>query len=451
MSNLYPNHAADQTKNSPAFKALIRFITGLFAVLFIAGAAVGFSSTKADAAVKTGFSIETENNQKVCYYYYKGVKCKNKFITVNGKIYYFDEKGHQVTGWLKLPNSYVLRYFYKYLGEKGYLVTGYKMDGNGNVRYFDQRTGAMAVGCTLMNGEYRYFDKTTGFMYTGSRRIGNYYYYFDESKTIAQKGIMYRKGWLTVGGKTRYYDERNGKALVGWLSWHNKLFRLGSDGVLVRNSTFTIGGKKYKADVHGVVTEVVESTYDPTYTAVKPFSYTYSGGYLNVYDKNNGRYYKVVNEFATDTGVANGRMTDRDILAALCEAEAGNQGLIGMEAVAMCILNRTIKADKEFPSEVRLVIYQTGPRQYSTTMGAVNQRLNGSWINKTLAYKAVDEAMKTFTAYRRSGKPRVIPGFYNNQDVNFMYFMMYYVFSPSYSRGGFRYDYLDHTFFIDWV
>ena len=48
----------------------------------------------------------------------------------------------------------------------------------------------------------------------------------------------------------------------------------------------------------------------------------------------------------------------------LCEAEAGNQGKIGMEAVALCVLNRTIKSDKEFPSTIRGVIYENIGKQY---------------------------------------------------------------------------------------
>ena len=445
----------DQSKTGSAVKFPVRVILSVFAMLLIAGITLGFSSTEANAAVKRGFNIVTENNKKICFYYYNGARVKDKWLSIKGKKYYFDKNGHQVIGWMQSSGSNVKRYFHEYLGEKGYLATGFITDPQKNVRYFKPDTGIMATGFTNVNGYYRYFKPDTGAMAIGSVRVGKYFYYFQKSSTYAKKGARYQGGWLTISGKRRYYDKKDGHAAVGWLTLNGKMYRFDSMGLLLRNTAFTVDGKKYEADGNGVVTEVVTGVvtlpYDATYVARKPFTYTNNDGYLTVYDQKNGRYYRMVNEFATDTGVANGNLTDRDILAALCEAEAGDQGLVGMEAVAMCILNRTIKADKEFPSEVRLVIYQTGPRQYSTTMGAVNRRLNGSWINKSLAYKAVDEALKTFTAYRQTGKARVIPGFYYNQDVNFMYFMMSHVFSSSYSRGGFSYVYRDHTFFIDWA
>ena len=442
-----------QSISEDAVKFPVRLIMNVFCTLFIAAIMLGFSATETNAATtyKRGFNIVKENNKEVCYYYTNGAIVKGKWLTIQGKKYYFDRYGHQVTGWLYFSATKTKRYLHTILGPKGYLVTGFVMDSKNRVRYFQPKTGVMATGFTNVNGHYRYFDPSTGVMSIGSKRIGKYFYYLQNSSTVAGKGIRYQGGWLTIAGKTRYYDKKDGHAVVGWLSDNSKLYRMDSIGVMLRNTTFTVNGKKYQADKDGVVTEVVELPYDETYTARKPFTYTSNGGYLTVYDKTNGKYYKMVNEFATDTGVANGNLTDRDILAALCEAEAGDQGLIGMEAVAMCILNRTIKPDKEFPSEVRLVIYQTGPRQYSTTMGAVNSRLNGNWNNKSLAYQATDEALKIFTAYRRSGKPRVISGFYNNQDVNFMYFMMSSVFSSSYSSGGFRYVYRDHTFFVDWA
>jgi len=431
---------------------LMRLAVSLLFVILVSGTCLIITASPVKAATN-GFKIVTENGKKVCYYYKNGSPVKNLWIRVNGKRYYFDSSGHQVTGWQNGKGSAVKRFFFTTLGKKGYMATGFVVDSSGKVRYFDTKTGVMARGFKTINGGTRYFDKKTGALYTGCRKIGKYFYFFKYNSNIKKRGIIYTKGWYTTGSTKYYFDTKDGHAHIGWMTLNGKRYYFSSKGHLYYSRTFKVKGKTYTADANGVVTE--GNTSNPvnssTYTDKKSFSYKNNGSYVTVYDSKNGRNYNLVSEFATDYGVANGASTDRDILAALCEAEAGDQGLIGMEAVAMCVLNRTIKQDKEFPSEVRLVVYQTGPRQYTTTIAAVNRRLKGTWINKKLAYEAADAAIKIFTAYRNQGTARVIKGFYNNKDVNFMYFMMSDVFSYSYSRGGFSYVYKDHTFFVDWA
>ena len=424
-------------------------------LIFAAGLTMG-SAQVAEAALPDGFQYFNNKGKNVCAYYQKGKKISNRWLKLNGKLYYFDSNGFQVTGWQNGTISTVRRYFYPTLGPKGFMATGFVTDSSGNVRYFNPSTGVMARGFVTIDGGTRYFDTNTGVLYTGRRKIGKYFYFFQGHGNAAKRGIVFKGGWKTVGTSKCYYNTKDGHAHIGWVTLSGKKYYFDKNGYLLMNKTFRIGDKTYIADKDGVVTESSSTPssstpeIDPTYTEHKTFQYTASGSGCRVYDAKNARYYNMVPEFATDYGVTNGTMTDRDILAALCECEAGDQGLIGMEAVAMCVLNRTIKADKEFPSEVRLVIYQTGPRQYDPTISALNRRLRGSWNNKTLAYQAADEAMRIFTAYRTKGTPRIINGFYYNQDHNFMYFMMSSVFSPSYSRGGFSYVYSGHTFFIDW-
>ena len=445
------------TSRSVTRSSLPGFIAGLLLVLFVAGITVSATAQETSAAT-TGFQIKTESGKKVCYYYNNGKKLVNSWLTLQGKKYYFDSKGHQVTGWAYGSSKSIKRFFYNSLGAKGYMATGFVTDSSGRVRFFDTSSGNMYRGSKVIDGTYRYFDMNNGVLYTGIHKIGGYYYLFLNNKDIRKRGIRYMGGWYATGGKRYYFNKTNGRAQTGWMTLNNKKYYFSSTGTLYYNTSIRVNGKYYRCNKNGVTTEIKKATSLPTsltiastYTSRKVFSYVNHGTYVTVYDSKNGRNYNLVSEYATDYGVANGASTDRDILAALCEAEAGDQGLIGMEAVAMCILNRTLKADKEFPSEVRFVVYQTGPRQYSTTVSAVNQRLRGTWINKTLAYQAADAALQIFTAYLKTGRPRVIPGFYNNQDHNFMYFMMNYVFSSSYSRGGFRYVYRDHTFFIDWA
>lgn len=63
---------------------------------------------------------------------------------------------------------------------------------------------------------------------------------------------------------------------------------------------------------------------------------------------------------------------EMELLAQLCQAEAGNQGLTGMRYVADVVLNRV--DSEKFPDTVEEVIYQTGPVQFTTTVnGALDQ------------------------------------------------------------------------------
>lgn len=54
-----------------------------------------------------------------------------------------------------------------------------------------------------------------------------------------------------------------------------------------------------------------------------------------------------------------------------------------MEAVALCVLNCTIDQYKEFPSQIRYVVYQGKPTQYAVvTDGALLKRLKGQFEDK---------------------------------------------------------------------
>ena len=140
-----------------------------------------------------------------------------------------------------------------------------------------------------------------------------------------------------------------------------------------------------------------------------------------------------------------------------------------MEAVALCVLNRTIKSDKEFPSTIRGVIYEnigssTTPQYSVVRDGALAKRLKGTFENRTLAYQAAREAMTIFNNYVKTGKARTDILFYalldgrtlsgfKKKDFNYMYFMMNSAFKKqplTFSKVEYE-VYKDHTFFVDWV
>ena len=60
---------------------------------------------------------------------------------------------------------------------------------------------------------------------------------------------------------------------------------------------------------------------------------------VKVFDAKNNKWYYMEKEFLEHPGIADGTVSDLDLLAAVCDAEAGDRGLVGMEAVALCVLN----------------------------------------------------------------------------------------------------------------
>ena len=421
------------------------------------------------------------------------------FQVRDGKTYYVYADGHHHTGWLTI----------------------------GTNKYYFYSTGKMATGWTKINGKLRYFRKTDGLMFRGIKKIGNSYYYFSNSSDPDRDGAK-AKGFVTVNKTTRYYlDPVNGKAHTGWLSANSKKYycsnsgklytglrkidkyyylfystgplcenkqglkKIGnyiyyvkddghchigfttindqqyyfdSEGRLLVNATFTVDDVLYTSDSNGVAKRTSISG-----SAADNCTYNYevksSGGttYVLAHDKN-GRNYYVVNEFLTHPGVADGKKSDLDLLAAIAECEAGDQGLVGMEAVVLCILNRTLAENPSFPSEIRYVLYQTvAPSvypQYSPVRGGtLLQRLNGNFYNKALAYQAAQNAMNIFKAYTTNKTARYLPGF-DRKDFNFLYFMTV----SSYRSIGLNdekadifwykiYDNpnLDHIFFVNWA
>ena len=453
--------------NRKQWKRMITYV----AVAAIAVLLLGLVSVSA-ASVKTGFVTQ---NGKTYYIDKDGSKHKG-WLELNGKKYYFNKTtGVQLKGWAKDSSGKIIRYF---TSGSGVMVTGYLTDTKGNTRYFDPETGLLTRGWMTdskgykyyftsgsgvmakgwlenskgekryfnstngrmrtgwvknSNDQYRFFDESSGIMYTGLKKIDGDYYYFAKSN-----GIRYQKGFGTVGSKHYYFSPADGKAQIGWLELDGKKYYFSTSGVMYENTTLTVDGKVYKFDENGVATESAE---------------VINGKYIKVYDGNNNREYYVMKEYLTHPGIADKTVSDLDLLAAVCESEAGDQGLVGMKAVALCILNRTIAANKEFPSEIRYVVYQGNPLQYAVvTDGALLKRLNGQYYDRELAYQAAKEAMDMFEKYKKNGTPRTLPGF-DRKDFNFMYFMMessYWNMNLNFSKVD-NFLYKDHMFFVDWV
>lgn len=379
---------------------------------------------------------------KYKYYFNKttGVQVKG-WLNVNGqKTYYFtSQKGAMVTGWLT-DSRKRKRYFDPKTGK---LTRGWMKNSKGEKYYFTSGEGIMATGWLKNSkGQKRYFHSTSGVMATGwlKNTSKNISYYFDP-----KTGYM-TTGWRRISGKKYYFSTSNGSMATGLKTIDGKKYYFKTDGSMAVSTTVTVSGVTYTISSTGVAT--VKTSHS---------NQNLSNGNVKVYDTQNSRYYTMVKEYKTHPGIANGKTTDEALLAALCESEAGDQGKIGMEAVALCVLNRTIKKDKEFPSTVRGVIYEsmvngTYPQYSVVRDGALLKRLNGNFENRTLAYQAAKEAMTIFNNYVKNGKSRTLTGF-KRKDFNYMYFMMNSSFKKQpLTFSKVKYEvYKDHTFFVDWV
>lgn len=464
--------------NKKLWKCFFRaLIISMLAVFILGGASVSA------AEKKTGFVTVKGKT----YYIKKDGSKQKGWLELNGKKYYFNTKtGVQLKGWAKSSDGKLLRYF---TSGSGYMVTGFLTDSKGHTRYFDPSTGLLTRGWMTdskgykyyftsgsgvmakgwmknskgdrryfnsttgrmrtgwvknSKGQYRYFNTSNGIMNTGLKKVGGSYYYFSKST-----GYRYQNGLLEVNGKTYYFSTKDGKAHTGWLEADGKKYYFNtSTGVRYENTTATIDGKTYKFDKNG---------------AAELSDFVVSGNNIIIHDQKNNRDYKIWKTFLDHPGLASGELKDVDILAALCETEAGNQGHVGMVAVALCVLNRTIKPDKEFPSEVRHVVFQGGSfAQYSVVSnGRLIQRLNGQYEDRAAAYKAANAALKIFDDYVKNGTPRTLKGF-DRKDFNFMYFMTEKSFwsmpNLNFSKVDkflYKYNtnYVDeyHMFFVDWV
>ena len=379
---------------------------------------------------------------KYKYYFNKttGVQVKG-WLNVNGqKTYYFtSQKGAMVTGWLT-DSRKRKRYFNPKTGK---LTRGWMKNSKGKKYYFTSGEGIMATGWLKNSkGQKRYFHSTSGVMATGwlKNTSKNISYYFDP-----ETGYM-TTGWRRISGKKYYFSTSNGSMATGLKTIDGKKYYFKTDGSMAVSTTVTVSGVTYTISSTGVAT--VKTSHS---------NQNLSNGNVKVYDTQNSRYYTMVKEYKTHPGIANGKTTDEALLAALCESEAGDQGKIGMEAVALCVLNRTIKKDKEFPSTVRGVIYEsmvngTYPQYSVVRDGALLKRLNGNFENHTLAYQAAKKAMTIFNNYVKNGKSRTLTGF-KQKDFNYMYFMMNSSFKKQpLTFSKVKYEvYKDHTFFVDWV
>ena len=207
-------------------KRLTAILCTLLALVLLICACVPLSAVAEDGVEpqqEQGEVINDGWNEDKTQYYENSEPVKSTFKDIDGKKYYFSERGVMQTGFKKIGISK-----YRFHLRKGYAITGFrKIDGyyylfhksgkmttgwqkvNGKYRYFynkGKKYGRAATGLVKIKG-YRYYFTKTGKVQTGWKKIDGDYYYFNKSKKKLGRAVT---GIVTIDG-VKYKFKKNGK------------------------------------------------------------------------------------------------------------------------------------------------------------------------------------------------------------------------------------------------
>ena len=211
------------------------------------------------------------------HWYYvdaRGYRMESELAIINGKTYYFDDKGIMQTGsrvvngvslyfdstgalsgelkplsWNKIGNKWY------YLDENKNMTIGFK-EIDGKMYFFNESgemgtnwqytlqkwyyfgdSGEMKYGWLKDAGKWYYLEPKTGEMAIGVKKIDGIEYRFNDGGVMAT-------GWETSKGKWYYYTT-SGELKKGWLKYNNEWYYFEpKDGVMV-TGVKEIDGQKY--------------------------------------------------------------------------------------------------------------------------------------------------------------------------------------------------------------
>ena len=177
-----------------------------------------------------------QSGNKWWYQYEDGTYPKNEFITIDNKLYRFDQYGYMQTGWFKFNNE---DYYATSSGEiKAQWV------GSGNTWYYVDADGKMVIGFQTISGVKYYFE-TNGLMKKGWFKVNGTDYYASTSGAIKAQWVGSGNNW--------YYVDADGKMVTGFQTISGAKYYFASSG-LMQTGWFKINGADYYATSSGAIT-----------------------------------------------------------------------------------------------------------------------------------------------------------------------------------------------------
>ena len=176
-----------------------------------------------------------QSGNKWWYQYEDGTYPKNEFITIDNKLYRFDQYGYMQTGWFKVNNE---DYYATSSGEiKAQWV------GSGNTWYYVDADGKMVTGFQTISGA-KYYFANSGLMQKGWFKVNGADYYATSSGAI--------KAQWVGSGNTWYYVDADGKMVTGYQTIAGAKYYFAESG-LMQTGWFKINGEDYYAASSGVI------------------------------------------------------------------------------------------------------------------------------------------------------------------------------------------------------
>ena len=178
-----------------------------------------------------------QSGNKWWYQYEDGTYPKNEFITIDNKLYRFDQYGYMQTGWFKVNNE---DYYATSSGEiKAQWV------GSGNNWYYVDADGKMVTGFQTIAGA-KYYFASSGLMQTGWFKINGTDYYATSSGAI--------KAQWVGSGNIWYYVDADGKMVTGYQTIAGAKYYFANSG-LMQTGWFKINKEDYYAPSSGSIQE----------------------------------------------------------------------------------------------------------------------------------------------------------------------------------------------------
>lgn len=165
-----------------------------------------------------------QSSKGVRYRYTNGKYAKNKWLCVNGKIYYFSSTGYAATGWF----VYQKKTYYASAGGEVYVSKWLTQNGS---CYYLKKNGVRAAGEWVnRSGKYYYFSSKGVLARGGQISVGGKYYYVDKN------GVRKSSCWVTIKGERYYFGKDGVRYQSKWVKYNGKYYYLKKNGMMAKDA-----------------------------------------------------------------------------------------------------------------------------------------------------------------------------------------------------------------------